>query len=459
MAAREAVTNSPGGSDAETLDCRAVDLRELSDITERGAAAAAVVVALDLDERLARAEASGRALERVGGTIVDAAVREVGQPRRFAERELRTARDLIVALPALAEPLRPVPVPAASGRTLLEWQPFGVVLGWHAANSPVWVPTLVALSGLAAGNAVISRPSQRARETTRLVVEALAEPWPTDALLMIDAPSEQALPLLWHDRVDAVVAHGSTETCRRHLAALGAAYAEGARLRPYIPEASGNDALLVLRGADLVRAAQAVALAGFANGGQLCMAAKRIIVERDVWAAFRPLVAEAVTALRVGAADDPATDVAPLSSGRAYDRAVASYDDALRAGGTVVVGEGMSDGTMTPTIVELPDHALSTALWVEESFAPLRGLTVVDDRESAVRLANDSRYGLGVAIFGGDEDTVARLRAARVVVDESPLYSDPHLVVGGIRDSGFAGARPKIEQLAWGRRVHRAVAD
>lgn len=459
MTTREAVTSSPGGSDAESLDCRAVGSLNLSKITERVAAAAAVVDALALDERLARAAASGRALERVGDAIIDAAVREVGQPRRFAERELKTARDLIAALPALAEPLRPASVPAASGTTTLDWRPFGVVLGWHAANSPVWVPTLVALSGLVAGNAVISRPSQRARETTRLVVEAIAGPWPADALLMIDEPSEQALPLLWHDRVDAVVAHGSTETCRRHLAALGAACAEGARMRPYIPEASGNDALLVLEGADLGHAAKAVALGGFANGGQLCMAAKRIIVERDVWSAFRPLVVEAVTALRVGPADDLVTDVVPLSSGRAYDRAVSAYDGALEVGGRVVVGDGLSNGTLKPTIVELPNHALGTALWVEESFAPLRGLTVVDDRESAVRLANDSRYALGVAVFGGDDETVLRLRAARVVVNEGPLYSDPHLVVGGIRDSGLAGARPKIEQLAWARRVHRAVAD
>jgi len=109
--------------------------------------------------------------------------------------------------------------------------------------------------------------------------------------------------------------------------------------------------------------------------------------------------------------------------------------------------------------VRLPREALDVSLWREESFAPLRGLVVADDAEDALALANDTPYGLGAAVFGGApgprERVVAGLRAARVLVDEGPLYQDPHLVVGGVGDSGTAGARPKIEQLVFARRVHR----
>ncbi|MGI9540202.1 MAG: aldehyde dehydrogenase family protein, partial [Miltoncostaeaceae bacterium] len=391
------------------------------------------MAALTLDARLALARSSAEELERVGPQVIDSAVAEIEQPRRFAERELRTALDFARALPSLAEPLRSRPAPAVSGRTDIEWRPFGVALGWHAANAPTWVPALVTLSGLVAGNAVISRPSARARLTSRAVVEALARPWPDDAVRVADLDATEALPLLWHDLVHVVVAHGSTETCRRHVAALGRAYLDGARMRPYIPEASGNDALLVLDGADLDRAAEAAAVGGFANGGQLCMAAKRIIVERSVWQSFRPRLIEAVSALRVGPAADPATDVVPLRAGRGFQRAVAALDAALAAGGVPVVGEGIRDGALTPTVVELPDSALETPLWVEESFAPLRGLTVVADQSRAVELANASRYGLGAAVFGGEASVAERLDAARVVVGEGPLYSDPHLVVGGVR--------------------------
>jgi acyl-CoA reductase-like NAD-dependent aldehyde dehydrogenase len=330
-----------------------------------------------------------------------------------------------------------------------------VVLGWHAANSPVWVPTVVAASALVAGNAVLARPSSRARRTGALVLEAIGAAWPADAIVRVDLPGPAAEPLVWDAGVHAVVAHASTQTCKRQLAGLGAAYATGARMRPYIPEGSGNDPMIVLAGADLERAAQAAAIGGFANAGQLCMAAKRIIVERAAWAAFRPRLAAAVGGLRAGDPDDDATDVGPLPEGRARAAARAALAEALARGGVVVVGEGERGAHFTPTVVELPRGALDVALWRQESFAPLRGLTLADDPADALALANDTPFGLGAAIFGGGEEVVAGLRAARVLIDEGPLYQDAHLVVGGVDDSGMAGARPKLEQLVFARRVHR----
>ena len=428
-----------------------------SELAARAGAAQAEVAALSLDERLAAAAAARRALEAAGPQIVDAAVAEAGQPRRFARRELASALGLLDALPALAEAIRPRPVPAASGSTRLEWLPYGVVLGWHAANSPVWVPTVVAASALVAGNAVLSRPSWRARATGSLVLKALGAAWPTDAIIRVDLPGPEAEPLVWDPGVNAVVAHASSETCKRQLAGLGAAYAAGARMRPYIPEGSGNDAMIVLAGADLGRAAEAAAIGGFANAGQLCMAAKRIIVERSTWPAFRPRLAAAVAGLRVGDPEDEATDVGPLPAGRARDAARGALAEALARGGRVVVGEGERGAHFTPTVVELPRVALDVALWRRESFAPLRGLTLADGPADALALANDTPFGLGAAVFGPGEEVVAGLRAARVLVDEGPLYQDAHLVVGGVDDSGMAGARPKLEQLVFARRVHRSA--
>ena len=389
---------------------------------------------------------------------MDEAVTEVGQPRRFAARELESALGLLDALPGLAEAIRSRPVPAVSGTTALEWAPYGVVLGWHAANSPVWVPTLVAASALVGGNAVLARPSSRARRTTGRVLAAIAPAWPQDAIVVVDLPGPEAEPLVWDPGVHAVVTHASTRTCKRQLAGLGRAYGQGAPLRPYIPEGSGNDAMVVLAGADLHAAAAAAALGGFANGGQLCMAAKRIIVERAAWEGFRPRLVEAVAALRLGDPGDLATDVAPLPEGRARAEARAALAGALAAGGEVLVGEGERGPFFTPTIVVLPRQALGgLALWREEAFAPLRGLVVAEDPEDALRLANDTPFALGAAVFGPSEAIVSRLRAARVLVDEGPLYQDAHLVVGGVGDSGLSGARPKIEQLVWARRVHRAA--
>ncbi len=429
-----------------------------SELAAAAAAAQPAVAALSLDERLARTARARAALAAAGPAVVDAAVAEAGRPRRFARRELESALGLLDALPALAEAIRPRPVPATSGLTLLEWAPYGVVLGWHAANSPVWVPTVVAASALAGGNAVLARPSSRARRTGALVLEALGSAWPAGAIVRVDLAGPEAEPLVWDPNVHVVVVHASTATCKRQLASLGAAYAAGARLRPYIAEGSGNDAMIVLAGADLDRAARAAAIGGFANAGQLCMAAKRIIVERPAWEGFRPRLAAAVAGLRVGDPDDEDTDVGPLPEGRPRQDARAALAEALARGGQVLAGEGERGPHFTPTVVLLPRAALDVALWRQESFAPLRGLTLAEDAADALTLANDTPYGLGAAVFGPGEEVVAGLRAARVMVDEGPLYQDPHVVVGGIGDSGTAGARPKLEQLVFARRVHRAPA-
>lgn len=426
-------------------------------LTRRASRAAGVVAAMSLDERLVAASSSAATLASASEAVVASAVAEVGQPMRFARREVESALLLAAALPDLADAIRPCPVPAVWGETMLEYRPYGVVLGWHAANSPVWVPTLVVLSALVGGNAVISRPSTRAAATTGLVLDALEGPWPADAIVRCDLPGPEAEPLVWHSGVQAVVTHGSTETCKRQLAGLGDAYRRGATLRPYIPEGSGNDAMLVLPGADLPRAADAVALAAFANGGQLCMAAKRIIVDARVWDEFRPLLQAAAAALVVGPAADEATDIAPLAPGPARAAALSRLAQARGAGGDVVVGTDDPGDDLGPTIVMLPREALGIALWTEETFAPVRGLTLARDEDDAVALANDSRFALGAAVFGGSPGIEHGLRAARVVVGESALYQDPYLVVGGVGDSGIAGARPKLEQLTWARRTHRGA--
>jgi acyl-CoA reductase-like NAD-dependent aldehyde dehydrogenase len=425
-----------------------------------------------MESRLAMVAAGRAALEAEAQAIEDLAVADAGQARRFARREIASALDLLDALPDFAEAIRPQQVPSRDGTTTLEWAPYGVVFGWHSANSPIWVPTLVAASAFVGGNAVLARPSRRVGATTARVLEALTYRWPIDAVQLVDLPPEQAEAMMAAPGVGAIVAHASTATCRRHMARLAAAYSDGAVMRPYIPEASGNDALIVLDGADMDRAAEAAALGGFANAGQLCMAAKRIIVERAARDEFVPRLIDAVTNLAVGPADDDATDVAPIA-GPALARALADLDEAVAAGGRVLVGGrgqtplgvcppggSVPGGGLSPTVVLLPGSALGVRLWRDESFAPLRGLAVADDARHTVRLANDSPFGLGAAVFGPParaRQVADALIGARITVNEGPLYRDAHLVVGGVRDSGLAGARPKVEQLVYARRVHVAA--
>lgn len=418
------------------------------------AAAQREVHELSLDARLGLAARSKDALLAAAPLITESAVREGSQTIRFARREIESAAQLLEALPVFAESIRARPVTSVSGETILEWAPYGVVFGWHAANSPVWVPTVVAASALVAGNSVICRPSRRVAGTTRLVLEAIAGQWPEGAVQILDLPPPEAETLVWHPGVHAVVTHGSTATCKRQIGALAVAYGQGVPLRPYIPEASGNDPAIVLEGADLDVAAKAIAVGAFMNAGQLCMAAKRIIVQRSVWSEFRPRLVREVEALRMG---DPAredTDIAPLDAGPGRGRARTALTEALALDGEIIVGRGEDGPFFTPTVVLLPRSATATMLWSEESFAPLRGLMLADDPEDAAGIANADVHALGASVFG-PEAIVPRLRAARIIVNENPLYQDPHFVVGGIGESGLYGARPKLEQLVYARRVHR----
>ncbi len=161
---------------------------------------------LDLDARLDLVAAGARAIAAEAQAIEDAAVAEAGQARRFARREIASALDLLDALPDLAQAIRPRDVPARTGTTRLEFAPYGVVFGWHSANSPIWVPTLIAASALAGGNAVLSRPSRRVGTTTARVLEALTYRWPIGAVQVVTAPPDEAEALIAADGVGVVVA-------------------------------------------------------------------------------------------------------------------------------------------------------------------------------------------------------------------------------------------------------------
>jgi acyl-CoA reductase-like NAD-dependent aldehyde dehydrogenase len=418
------------------------------------------VAALALEERLVRVARSRELLARAGEDVVAAAVREGGMPRKFAERELQSALLLLDALPEFADALRPRRVSAVSGTTTLEWHPYGVVLGLHSANSPIWVPTVVSMSALLAGNGVVCRPSRRVARTTDRVLAALADPWPGGALQAVDCDRDGIQRLLTDPGIDAIVAHASTATCVRHLQILADAYARGVVMRPYIPEASGNDALIVLPGANLAAAARAITLGAFANAGQLCFSAKRILVHDALWPRLRPLLVAEATRIVVGDPDDPGTDLA-ASLAADQTAAEAACVAALAAGGELVVGRSPGPGETVPRLVLLPREQLDELeLWRSEIFAPIRGVVRVTDAADAAALAADTRFGIGVSVFGGTPDDHAYIgriiRVGRLLINESPLYQDPHLVVGGVRDSGFGGARPKIEQLAYARRVHTA---
>jgi acyl-CoA reductase-like NAD-dependent aldehyde dehydrogenase len=240
----------------------------------------------------------------------------------------------------------------------------------------------------------------------------------------------------------------------------------GGRMKKYVPELAGNDPFIVLESADLTQAAAAGLLGGFAHGGQLCIAAKRFLVQRSVAPEFRERLVEGIGKLEVGDPGLEKTDIGPIGKHESMDIATYQVQEALERGGRLLVGGRAEGAFFYPTLIEFEKAQILAArdeekpfLWTEESFAPVRSLVVFDTVEEAVALANDGPYGLGASLFGDPvlaASMAQRLAAGRVMINEGPLYSDISLPIGGIRDSGLYGSSDKIEEMAYTKRVHSA---
>jgi len=408
-------------------------------------------------------------------------VREGGQPRKFArwemERAVASARNLEKRL----ELLKPRELPAASGRSVLYREPYGVVGVLPPRNTPLVVPLYTMLAALGAGNAVVEKPSSLVPLICQRIVQLVVEAGcPPDGAQVSTCPGEDAAwEFVENPEVDVLVHYASSPVGKDNLIKMGA-YLErtkktlgecmlhvGGRMKKYVPELAGNDPFLVLESASLPEATAAGLLGGFAHSGQLCIAAKRFLVQRPVAAEFRDRLIDGIGRLKVGDPRLEETDIGPIGKHESLDIATYQVQEALERGGRLLAG-GKADGPFFyPTLIEFEKGQIlgrpedeKPFLWTEEAFAPVRSLVVFDTVEEAVALANDGPYGLGASVFGEREQAAAigrELAAGRIMINEGPLYSDYSLPIGGIRDSGLYGSTDKIEEMAYTKRLHMAT--
>jgi acyl-CoA reductase-like NAD-dependent aldehyde dehydrogenase len=433
------------------------------------------------EERAELGRRVGRRLEERRAEFEELMVREAGQPRKFARWEIERAIASAMNLERRLELVKPRELPAASGRNVLYHEPYGVVGVIPPRNTPLVVPIYTMLAALGAGNAVVEKPSSSVPLTCQRVIQIAVEAGcPTDSAQFSTCPGENAArEFIENPEVDVLVHYASSPVGKDDLIKMGL-YLEttkrtlgecmlhvGGRMKKYVPELAGNDPFIVLETADLTQAAAAGLLGGYAHGGQLCIAAKRFLVQHAVAADFRERLIEGISRLNVGDPRREETDIGPIGEHESLDIAAYQVQEALERKGRLLIG-GRADGAFFyPTLIEFEKAQLLGAredekpfLWIEESFAPVRSFVVFDTIEEAVTLANDSPYGLGASIFGEPEQAAAigrRLAAGRVLINEGPLYSDYSLPIGGIRDSGLNGSTDKIEEMTYIKRIHLAT--
>ena len=314
----------------------------------------------------------------------------------------------------------------------VEYQPFGVVGVIGPWNYPAFTPMGSIAYALAAGNAVVFKPSELTPAVGEWLASTFAEVVPEHPVLSVVTGFGDTGAALCESGVDKLAFTGSTETGMRVMATCARS------LTPVLVECGGKDALIVGADADLRGAAEAAVWGAMSNAGQTCIGVERVYVADAVADRFLDLVAERARKLRPGG--DPSADLGPITMPSQVDVIRQHVDDAIDGGGRAVIGG--SDSVRPPfvepvVLTDVPDDADAATT---ETFGPTIVVTRVRDIDDGVERANRSSYGLGATVFSRSrgEEVARRLRTGMVAVNSVISFAAvPALPFGGVGDSGF----------------------
>lgn len=332
--------------------------------------------------------------------------------------------------------LAPVRYPSDLGEAWVENHPIGVLVAVEPWNFPYYQLMRVLAPNLAAGNPVLAKHASNvphcATQFAELVSEAGA---PKGAWTNLFISTEQVASLIADDRVQGAALTGSER------AGSAVAQQAGKYLKKTTLELGGNDVFVVLDDCDLDKAVKAGASARLSNCGQVCTAAKRFIVHEKVADQFLEKFIQAFRQVKIGDPLDESTTLGPLSSLTARDTLVKQVEQAIAKGATLHLGGKVVDGEgcfYQPTI--LSGITRDNPAYFEEFFGPVAQVYVVKDDDEVVRLANDSHYGLGGAVFTGDiprgKKLASRIETGMVYIN-SASDTAAELPFGGIKRSGY----------------------
>jgi succinate-semialdehyde dehydrogenase / glutarate-semialdehyde dehydrogenase len=332
--------------------------------------------------------------------------------------------------------LEPEDVATSATRSWVRYEPMGPILAVMPWNFPMWQVMRFAAPGLSAGNVGLLKHASNVPQTALLIEDVFRRagygPGVFQTLLV---PAGRIAPLIEDERVRGVTLTGSEGAGR------SVAEAAGRALKKSVLELGGSDPFVVLPSADLERAVAVGVEARVQNNGQSCIAAKRFIVHREVYDAFEERFVRTMEGLVVGDPMDPGTDVGPLATAQGRDDVAEQVDDARRRGAAVLCGGRSLDGPgffYAPTVLRGIEPSMR--VYREEVFGPVAMLYRAEDAGHALRLANDTSFGLGASVWTEDDRErelfVEELEAGMVFVN-AMVASMPELPFGGTKRSGY----------------------
>jgi succinate-semialdehyde dehydrogenase / glutarate-semialdehyde dehydrogenase len=327
-------------------------------------------------------------------------------------------------------------VPGEATKSYVAFDPLGVILAVMPWNFPYWQVLRFAVPALAAGNAAVIKHASNVTGCALEVEQLFRDAgFPADLVRVLRVGSDDVDRLIGSPFVRAVTLTGSP------AAGKAVAAKAGSLIKKTVLELGGSDPYLILEDADLVSAVVTCADARLINSGQSCIAAKRFIVVEPCREAFERLLVEAFRQRKTGDPLDPTTEVGPLARADLRETLHRQVVGSVERGALILLGGWIPEGPgafYLPTILTSVTPGMPA--YEEEVFGPVAAILAVRNEEEAVRVANDSRYGLGAAVFTQDRERgerIARRLECGTCFVNGQVASDPRLPFGGIKESGY----------------------
>ncbi|MBP9721898.1 MAG: NAD-dependent succinate-semialdehyde dehydrogenase [Gammaproteobacteria bacterium] len=325
-------------------------------------------------------------------------------------------------------------------KSYITYKPLGVIVGVMPWNFPFWQVFRFAVPSLMAGNTVIVKHAENCLGTSELIQELfIAAGFPEYIFNNVIIDHDQVNKILSDQRIAGVSLTGSER------AGSAIASTAGKYLKKVVLELGGNDPYIILADADLEKAANACLASRLTNTGQVCIAAKRLIVEKQVYNQFKKLILERIKNFKIGDPLDESVKIGPLARADLRDNLHRQVTDSIAAGAVCLVGgklqsEKESVGNYYPvTVLEKITNTMPA--YSEELFGPVICLFEAESADHAIEIANDSKYGLAGAVFTNNIDCGEMIANTRLKVGtaavNSFVSSDPRLPFGGIKCSGY----------------------
>lgn len=402
-------------------------------------------------KRIAWLNDAAKCMEEIAHELVDVIIEDIGKPRRAATFEVGRAIHFVRACAVQLQTMGGETLPLDASETgaghfgYTRRVPYGVVAAITPFNAPANLLIQKLAPALAAGNAVVVKPHPAGTRAALLIAGAFNKAGlPRGMFNVVTGDRAPAAFLSADPRVRAITFTGGT--------VAGDAIAKIAGAKKYIAELGSNAANVVMADADLADAARRIVTAGFDASGQQCVSAQRIIVHASVLPEFLALFVAAAAALKVGDPYEADTDVGPMVSRASAERVMAMAKNAIDMGASFALEPKIDGCTVSPGI--LVGAPRESAIWKDEVFGPLVVVQPFETIDEALRLANDSPFGLQGAVF--TQNIAAAFRFAEefevgaMWINEASRFRLDTYPFGGVKMSGFGreGIRYAIEEMS-----------